>query len=113
MIHVWITPHECGPFAALEGVAAGDDPATAKSASATTSTAAERRRTASVRRGTGDPGPSTGAPGEHRLAGVLVVDHQRTPARRRSSASADAQGERPVVPGQRPLAGRSASRSAS
>ena len=23
MIHVWITPHECGPFAALEGVAAG------------------------------------------------------------------------------------------
>jgi hypothetical protein len=23
MIHVWITPHECGPFAALEGVGAG------------------------------------------------------------------------------------------
>ena len=23
MIHVWITPHECGPFASLEGVAAG------------------------------------------------------------------------------------------
>lgn len=23
MIHVWITPHECGPFAALEGVAGG------------------------------------------------------------------------------------------
>ena len=23
MIHVWIVPHECGPFAALEGVAAG------------------------------------------------------------------------------------------
>jgi hypothetical protein len=23
MIHVWITPHPCGPFAALEGVAAG------------------------------------------------------------------------------------------
>lgn len=23
MIHVWITPHVCGPFAALEGVAAG------------------------------------------------------------------------------------------
>ena len=23
MIHVWIMPHECGPFAALEGVAAG------------------------------------------------------------------------------------------
>jgi hypothetical protein len=23
MIHVWITPHRCGPFAALEGVAAG------------------------------------------------------------------------------------------
>jgi hypothetical protein len=23
MVHVWITPHECGPFAALEGVAAG------------------------------------------------------------------------------------------
>ena len=21
MVHVWITPHECGPFAALEGVA--------------------------------------------------------------------------------------------
>ena len=26
MIHVWITPHECGPFAALEGVGAGADP---------------------------------------------------------------------------------------
>ena len=23
MIHVWITPHPCGPFAALEGVGAG------------------------------------------------------------------------------------------
>ena len=23
MIHVWVVPHECGPFAALEGVAAG------------------------------------------------------------------------------------------
>ena len=23
MIHVWITPHACGPFAALEGVGAG------------------------------------------------------------------------------------------
>lgn len=23
MVHVWITPHECGPFAALEGVGAG------------------------------------------------------------------------------------------
>jgi len=23
MIHIWITPHECGPFAALEGVGAG------------------------------------------------------------------------------------------
>ncbi len=23
MVHVWITPHECGPFAAIEGVAAG------------------------------------------------------------------------------------------
>lgn len=23
MVHVWITPHECGPFAALEGVSAG------------------------------------------------------------------------------------------
>ena len=23
MIHVWITPHECGPFAALEGVGGG------------------------------------------------------------------------------------------
>jgi hypothetical protein len=23
MIHVWITPHECGPFAALEGIAGG------------------------------------------------------------------------------------------
>lgn len=27
MIHVWITPHRCGPFAALEGVAAGSIPA--------------------------------------------------------------------------------------
>jgi hypothetical protein len=26
MIHVWITPHECGPFAALEGVGAGAIP---------------------------------------------------------------------------------------
>ena len=26
MIHVWITPHECGPFASLEGVAAGAIP---------------------------------------------------------------------------------------
>ena len=23
MIHVWITPHRCGPFASLEGVGAG------------------------------------------------------------------------------------------
>mgnify|MGYP001178202191 FL=1 len=23
MIHVWITPHKCGPFAALEGIGAG------------------------------------------------------------------------------------------
>ena len=23
MIHVWIVPNECGPFAALEGVGAG------------------------------------------------------------------------------------------
>jgi hypothetical protein len=23
MIHVWIVPHECGPFASLEGIAAG------------------------------------------------------------------------------------------
>jgi hypothetical protein len=23
MIHVWVTPHECGPFAGLEGIAAG------------------------------------------------------------------------------------------
>ena len=23
MIHVWITPHECGPFASLEGIGAG------------------------------------------------------------------------------------------
>ena len=23
MLHVWITPHPCGPFAALEGVGAG------------------------------------------------------------------------------------------
>lgn len=23
MVHVWITPHQCGPFAAIEGVAAG------------------------------------------------------------------------------------------
>ena len=27
MIHVWIVPHECGPFAALEGVGAGQVPA--------------------------------------------------------------------------------------
>jgi hypothetical protein len=26
MVHVWITPHECGPFAALEGVAGGQIP---------------------------------------------------------------------------------------
>ena len=26
MIHVWITPHRCGPFAALEGVAGGTVP---------------------------------------------------------------------------------------
>jgi hypothetical protein len=26
MIHVWITPHECGPFAALEGIAGGQIP---------------------------------------------------------------------------------------
>jgi len=26
MIHVWITPNECGPFAALEGVGAGSPP---------------------------------------------------------------------------------------
>jgi hypothetical protein len=26
MIHVWIVPHECGPFAALEGVAGGQIP---------------------------------------------------------------------------------------
>jgi hypothetical protein len=26
MIHVWITPHDCGPFAALEGVAGGTIP---------------------------------------------------------------------------------------
>ena len=26
MIHVWITPNECGPFAALEGLAAGSPP---------------------------------------------------------------------------------------
>ena len=23
MLHVWITPHPCGPFAALEGIGAG------------------------------------------------------------------------------------------
>jgi hypothetical protein len=23
MLHVWIVPHRCGPFAALEGIAAG------------------------------------------------------------------------------------------
>jgi hypothetical protein len=23
MVHVWITPHPCGPFAALEGIAGG------------------------------------------------------------------------------------------
>jgi hypothetical protein len=27
MIHVWITPHECGPFAALDGIGAGQVPA--------------------------------------------------------------------------------------
>lgn len=26
MIHVWITPHECGPFAALDGIAGGQVP---------------------------------------------------------------------------------------
>jgi hypothetical protein len=26
MIHVWIIPHECGPFAALEGIAGGRIP---------------------------------------------------------------------------------------
>ena len=26
MIHVWIEPHPCGPFAALEGVAGGTIP---------------------------------------------------------------------------------------
>ena len=26
MIHVWITPHRCGPFAALEGIAGGSVP---------------------------------------------------------------------------------------
>jgi hypothetical protein len=26
MIHVWITPHPCGPFAALEGIAGGTIP---------------------------------------------------------------------------------------
>ena len=26
MIHVWIEPHPCGPFAALEGVAGGSVP---------------------------------------------------------------------------------------
>ncbi len=26
MIHVWITPHRCGPFAALDGVGAGQPP---------------------------------------------------------------------------------------
>jgi hypothetical protein len=23
MVHVWITPHPCGPFAALEGIGGG------------------------------------------------------------------------------------------
>jgi len=26
MIHVWIRPHECGPFAALDGIAGGQVP---------------------------------------------------------------------------------------
>ena len=26
MIHVWITPHECGPFAALDGIGGGQVP---------------------------------------------------------------------------------------
>ena len=48
MVHVWIAPHECGPFAALEGPrrrAGGDRPATAPtSAPTTTTTAAEDGR---------------------------------------------------------------------
>ena len=39
MIHVWIEPHPCGPFAALEGVGRGHDRPRARSASATTPTA--------------------------------------------------------------------------
>ena len=26
MVHVWIAPHECGPFAALDGIAGGQVP---------------------------------------------------------------------------------------
>ena len=26
MIHVWIVPHECGPFSALEGIGGGQIP---------------------------------------------------------------------------------------
>ena len=47
MVHVWITPHECGPFAALEGHGAGQSNARRANASinapmtrAATSTAA-------------------------------------------------------------------------
>jgi hypothetical protein len=25
MLHVWVAPHECGPFSALEGVGAGQE----------------------------------------------------------------------------------------
>ncbi len=41
MIHVWITPHPCGPFAALEGVGAGQIAAGEEPTSATTSTVPE------------------------------------------------------------------------
>ena len=41
MIHVWIVPHECGPFALLEGVGAGSS-SKARSAGATTPTGPDR-----------------------------------------------------------------------
>ena len=44
MVHVWIAPHECGPFAALEGHGAGQaaDRRTTRPTSAPTTTPAAR-----------------------------------------------------------------------
>ena len=48
MVHVWIAPHECGPFAALEGHGAGQAATRRRSAptSAPTTTATSRREAA-------------------------------------------------------------------